>query len=54
MEIYKEMIAAAQDFETLCNIVEQAADDMNITNADYCRVYDMATARDTVLASMGK
>lgn len=40
MDIYKEKIAAAQDFETLCNIVEEAADDMNITNADYCRVYN--------------
>ena len=41
MEIYKEMIAAAQDFETLCNIVEEAADDMNITNEDYCTVFTL-------------
>lgn len=43
MELYKEKINAAQDFETLCNIVEDAADDMNITNADYCRVYALCT-----------
>lgn len=41
MEIYKEMIAAAQDFETLCNIVEEAADDERITNEDYCAVYTL-------------
>ena len=41
MEIYKEKIASAKDFETLCNIVEQAADDMNITNEDYCTVYTL-------------
>ena len=41
MDIYKEKIAAAQDFEALCNIVEQAADDMNITNEDYCAVYTL-------------
>ena len=39
MDIYTEKIAAARDFEALCNIVEEAADDMNITNEDYCRVY---------------
>ena len=41
MDIYKEKIAAAQDFDALCNIVEQAADDMNITNEDYCAVYTL-------------
>ena len=48
MDIYKEKIAAAQDFETLCNIVEEAADDMNITNEDYCAVYTLCVnaARD--------
>lgn len=48
MELYKEKIEAAQDFEALCNIVEDAADDMNITNADYCRVYNACVdkARD--------
>lgn len=40
MEIYTEKIAAAQDFEALCNIVEEAADDERITNEDYCAVYD--------------
>ena len=39
MEIYTEKIKDAQDFEALCNIIEEAADDMSITNADYCRVY---------------
>jgi len=41
MEIYKEMIAAAQDFDALCKIVEQAADDERITNEDYCAVYTL-------------
>jgi len=41
MDIYREKIAAAQDFEALCNIVEEAADDMNITNEDYCAVYTL-------------
>ena len=40
MSNYADRIEAAQDFETLCNIIEDAADDMNITNADYCRVYN--------------
>ena len=53
MEIYRERIANAQDFDALCNIVEDAADDMNITNEDYCRVYDMALARDTQLMARG-
>ena len=39
MEIYTEKIAAAQDFETLCNIIEEAADDERITNETYCDVY---------------
>ena len=41
MHIYKEKIAAAQDFETLCNIVEEAADDERITNETYCAVYSL-------------
>lgn len=41
MEIYRERIANAQDFDALCNIVEAAADDMNITNEDYCAVYTL-------------
>lgn len=41
MDMYKEKIAAAQDYETLCNIVEEAAYDMNITNEDYCAVYTL-------------
>ena len=41
MDIYKEKIANAQDFETLCNIVEEAADDERITNEDYCAVYTL-------------
>lgn len=39
MEIYTEKIAAARDFDDLCNIIEEAADDTNITNETYCRVY---------------
>ena len=39
MSIYAEQIDAAQDFETLCNIIEEAADDTWITNDDYCNVY---------------
>lgn len=41
MDIYKEKIAAAQDFDALCNIVEEAADDERITNEDYCAVYTL-------------
>lgn len=40
MDIYRERIANAQDFETLCNIVEEAADNERITNEEYCRVYN--------------
>lgn len=39
MEIYTEKIAAARDFDDLCNIIEEAADDANITNKVYCDVY---------------
>lgn len=39
MEIYTEKIAAARDFEALCDIIEEAADDERITNAVYCDVY---------------
>ena len=39
MEIYTEKIAAARDFDDLCNIIEEAADDTNITNKVYCDVY---------------
>lgn len=42
MELYTEKIAAARDFDDLCNIIEEAADDMNITNETYCDVYDLA------------
>lgn len=41
MDIYKEKIAAARDFDALCNIVEEAADDERITNEDYCAVYTL-------------
>lgn len=41
MEMYREKINAAQDYEALCKIVEEAADDMNITNEDYCAVYTL-------------
>ena len=41
MELYKELIESAQDFEALCNIVEKAADDERITNEDYCAVYTL-------------
>lgn len=43
--IYIEKIAAAQDFEALCNIIEEAAEDTWITNEDYCRVYDACVNR---------
>lgn len=39
MSYYIERIDKAKDFETLCNIVEEAADDTGITNEDYCNVY---------------
>ena len=39
MEIYKEKIDSATDFDALCAIVESAADDDFITNEDYCAVY---------------
>ena len=35
----QEQIAAARDFDDLCNIIEEAADDTNITNETYCDVY---------------
>lgn len=41
MEIYKEKIGAARDFDDLCNIIEEAADDTNITNETYCDVYTL-------------
>ena len=41
MGIYKELIESAQTFDELCDIVEKAADDGNITNAVYCAVYGM-------------
>lgn len=45
VEIYTEKIEAAADFEDLCNIIEEAADDGWITNEDYCRVYDACVNR---------
>lgn len=45
MEIYTEKIAAARDFDDLCNIVEDAADDDRITNEVYCRVFDACVER---------
>ena len=45
METYTEKIDSAQNYEALCKIVEEAADDMNITNADYCRVYSLCLTR---------
>lgn len=36
MEIYTEKIEAAQDFEALCNIVEEAADDGGMTMKKTC------------------
>lgn len=41
MEIYKEKITAARDFDDLCNIIEEAADDERITNEVYCDVYTL-------------
>lgn len=45
MEIYTEKINSAQDFEALCNIIEEAADDTNITNETYCGVYTLCVNR---------
>ena len=45
MSNYTYRIDAAQDFEALCKIVEEAADDMNITNEDYCAVYALCLNR---------
>ncbi len=39
MSIYAERIDAAITMEELENIIEEAADNMNITNEDYCAVY---------------
>lgn len=41
MENYREKIDSAQTFDELCDIVELAADDNNITNEDYCAVYGL-------------
>lgn len=41
MEIYTEKITAARDFDDLCNIIEEAADDERITNEVYCDVYTL-------------
>lgn len=49
MEIYADRIAAAQDFEALCNIVEDAADDERITNEEYRAVYDLALTKAQTL-----
>lgn len=45
MELYKELIESAADFDALCNIVENAADDEGITNEDYCAVYTLCVNR---------
>lgn len=45
MEIYTEKIAAARDFDDLCNIIEEAADDERITNEVYCDVYALCVNR---------
>ena len=39
MAYYIELISKAEDFEALCSIVEEAADDTGITNEEYCNVY---------------
>lgn len=39
MSIYADRINAATTLEELENIVEEAADNTNITNEDYCAVY---------------
>jgi len=41
MELYKELIESAADFDALCGIVEDAADDEAITNEEYCSVYTL-------------
>ena len=41
MEFYRNQIESAMSFEELCNIVENAADDDDITNEEYCAVYGL-------------
>ena len=45
MDIYKEKIAAARDFDDLCNIIEEATYDTNITNETYYDVYALCVNR---------
>lgn len=45
MSIYAEQIENAETLEELENIIEEAADNMNITTEDYCAVYNYCLNR---------
>ena len=45
MDVYAERIMEADDLETLCNIIEDAADDEWITNEAYCVIYALCVTR---------
>lgn len=45
MSIYAERIDGAESMEELENIIEEAADNMNITNEDYFAVYNYCVNR---------
>lgn len=38
MSVYADRICSAKDYETLCQIVEEACDNLNISEEDYCMV----------------
>lgn len=42
MEYWKFKIHAAESLDELNDIVESMADDMNITDTDYCSLYGIA------------
>lgn len=52
MSVYVDRIERASDFEELCNIVEDAADDDRITNEDYCTVYGMCLNKAQAIGSV--
>lgn len=45
MEKYINAISRAESMDDLNFILEMACQDDNTTNADYCRIYDAATAK---------
>lgn len=42
MQKYLDLIQSAEDLDALNRIIEQAADDDGLTNAEYCQVYEAA------------